>query len=52
MMALKIQVVVMDGKDYIIEHKNFGISQMYQVLDYVKKQIMDVETVKIHIRKW
>ena len=51
-MALKYQVVVLDGKDYIIEHKDFGPSQMYELLDYVKKQFMAPEPIKIHIRKW
>lgn len=49
---MKIQVVVMDNKDYILEFRDFNLKQIIQLSNYVIDMIRNSEVNKIHIRKW
>ena len=51
-MALKIQITIMDSRDYILEYKNFKPTDQVDILEYVWKHTANLEATKIHIRKW
>ena len=51
-MAHKIQVVVMDSKDYILEYRDFKYSEIEEMIEYVKFKTVSPSSTKIHIRKW
>lgn len=51
-MALKIQIVIMDSKDYIIEFMDFKPTDKNGILTYVWQHIINSSATKIHIRKW
>lgn len=51
-MALTLQVVIMDSKDFIIEYKDFKPTDKVDILEYIWKQIHNPSGLKIHIRKW
>jgi len=49
---MRIQVVIMDSKDYILEYKDFNLKQIIQLSNYVIHNVRDPQATKIHIRKW
>lgn len=51
-MARKIQIVIMDAKDYILEYKDFKPPNYNDMLDYIREQVKNPNATKIHIRKW
>lgn len=51
-MALIIQVVVLDDRDYILDYKDFRAVDRAEINNYIWTQMAINNHVKIQIRKW
>lgn len=51
-MALKIQIAVMDSKDYIIEYKDFKVTERDAMISFIWEHMGKPDSTKIQIRKW
>jgi hypothetical protein len=49
---VKYQVVCTDGRDNILEYKDFGEREIGPMLKYINKKAIDTKCVVIKVRKW
>lgn len=49
---MKIQIVILDERDMILEYKDFTQKDKAGIAEYIAAHLAQPQSVKIHIRKW